>query len=237
MQHIAATEFATATGVPALADGEIHLWLLEQPGTLTSRARSAFAYAEAGRLLRAYSGAGSPPALARDRHGKPYVPDAGYPHFNLSHGGRLLALAFSHACPVGIDVEALQRRHASLDLARRFFAAQEAHALGTLEPADRQAAFVHLWSCKEAVLKALGRGLAFGLDRLRFELDACGPRALVEIAEDAGSLDDWQLCRFDAGADHAGALAWHGPRLRVRAWRATPATEPHAAGAALPPMR
>ncbi len=237
MQHIAATDFATAAGIPALADDEIHLWLIEQPATLTSRALSAFAHAEAGRLLRAYSGAESPPALARDGYGKPYVLDAGYPHFNLSHGGRLLALAFSRACPVGIDVEALQRRHASLDLATRFFTAQEAHALGTLELADRQAAFVHLWSCKEAVLKALGRGLAFGLDRLRFELDACGPRALVEIADDAGSLDDWQVCRFDAGADHAGALAWHGPRLRVRAWRATPTTEPHVADAVSPAMR
>ena len=212
------------------APDEIHLWLLDQPATLTPRALSAFAHAEVGRLLKAYGNAGSPPALMRDEHGKPHVLDAGFPHFNLSHSGRLVALAFSHACPVGIDVEALRRRHGSLDLATRYFAAQEAQALGALDVAEQQAAFVHLWTCKEAVLKALGRGLAFGLDRLRFELDGALPRALVAIADDAGALDDWHVCGFDAGAEHAGALAWRGPALRVRAWRTAPA--PHADAAA-----
>ena len=74
---------------------------------------------------------------------------------------------------------------------------------------------------KEAVLKALGRGLAFGLDRLRFELDGNDPRALADIAAEAGAVAEWQVTRFDAGHDHAGALAWRGPPLRVRALRAT----------------
>src|SRR5690606_38484320 len=103
MRQISSTDFAAPRNVPTLAPDEIHLWLLDQPATLTPRALSAFAHAEVGRLLKAYGKAGSPPALVRDEHGKPHVLDAGSPHFNLSHGGRLVALAFSHACPVGID--------------------------------------------------------------------------------------------------------------------------------------
>ena len=219
MQRIAASEFEIHGAPPALADDEVHLWLVDRPPGLSPRAVSVAAHAEVGRLLMAYSGAGSPPALARDTHGKPYVIDAGYPQFNLSHGGQRIAIAFARTHAVGVDVEALQRRHSPLDLAARFFASDEAHALAALDARDQPDAFVNLWTCKEAVLKALGRGLAFGLDRLRFDFDGSDPRALVAIAEEAGALDEWQVARFDAGSGHAGALAWRGPPLRVRALR------------------
>lgn len=219
MQRIAASEFEIHGTPPALGDDEVHLWLIERPPGLAARAVSVAAHAEVGRLLMAYSGSAAPPALARDTHGKPYVLDAGYPHFNLSHGGERIAIAFARGCAVGVDVEATQRRHSPLELAERFFAADEARALAAFEASDVQGAFVRLWTCKEAVLKALGRGIAFGLDRLRFDFEGTDPRALVAIAEEAGDVGEWQVTRFDAGSGHAGALAWRGPRLRVRAMR------------------
>ena len=221
MQRIAASDFEAVRTPPVLADDEVHLWLVERPPGLSPRALSAAAHAETGRLLMAYAGSAAPPAVARDAHGKPYALDPGHPNFNLSHGGDRIAIAFARRHAVGIDVEALRRRHSSLELARRFFAASEARALAALADGEREDAFVNLWTCKEAVLKALGRGLAFGLDRLRFELDGNDPRALADIAAEAGAVAEWQVTRFDAGHDHAGALAWRGPPLRVRALRAT----------------
>ena len=219
MQRIAANDFEIHDAPPALADDEVHLWLIDRPAGLSPRAVSVAAHAEVGRLLMAYAGADSPPSLARDTHGKPYVLDASYPHFNLSHGGQRIAIAFSRKHPVGVDVEALQRRHSPLDLAERFFAGDEARALAAFDAREQPDAFVNLWTCKEAVLKALGRGLAFGLDRLRFDFDGIDPRSLVAIADEAGAVGEWQVMRFDAGSGHAGALAWRGPRLRVRALR------------------
>src|SRR3546814_13489669 len=66
-------------------------------------------------------------------------------------------------------------------LAERFFVRSETGALLALPAEAREAAFVRLWCAKEAVLKAHGRGLAFGLDRLEFAL--CG--------------DDWALVACD----------------------------------------
>lgn len=219
MRMLASTAFETPVDVPALTADEIHLWLVDVPSMTSPRALSAFAHAELGRLLRVYSGIDAPVALERDDHGKPHALDASYPQFNLSHGGQRVAIAFSRECAIGVDVEALRRRHSSLELAERFFAAEEAHALAALDASEQQAAFINLWTCKEAVLKALGRGIAFGLDRLRFDLHGMIPGKLVEIAAEAGAVADWQILRFDAGSDHAGALAWHGRDLRVRAMR------------------
>ena len=219
MRMLALTAFETAAEVPALAAEEIHLWLVDVPATISRRALSAFAHAELGRLLGIYSGIEAPVAFARNDHGKPHALDTNYPQFNLSHGGQRLALAFARERAIGVDVEALGRRRSSLELAERFFAAEEAHALAALDPIEQQAAFINLWTCKEAVLKALGRGIAFGLDRLRFDMHGMIPDNLVEIAEEAGAVAEWQVLRFDAGSDHAGALAWHGSDLRVRAMR------------------
>src|SRR3546814_3037285 len=79
------------------------------------------------------------------------------------------------------SLELLRPRPRALALAERFFVRSETGALLALPAEAREAAFVRLWCAKEAVLKAHGRGLAFGLDRLEFAL--CG--------------DDWALVACD----------------------------------------
>jgi len=77
-----------------------------------------------------------------------------------------------------------------------------------LQHADvRDEAFLRLWCAKEAVLKAHGRGLAFGLDKLAF---AQGDGALVLVACDRalGAPADWQLREFIPQPGYRAALAW-----------------------------
>src|SRR3546814_11324671 len=62
----------------------------------------------------------------------------------------------------GADLELLRPRPRALALAERFFVRSETGALLALPAEAREAAFVRLWCAKEAVLKAHGRGLAFG---------------------------------------------------------------------------
>src|SRR5258706_3635076 len=95
--------------------------------------------------------------LAEARHGKPALADAADPlRFNVSHtdGCALIAVATRHE--VGVDVERRRTMSDALALARRFFAADEAAALGALDGAARDAAFLALWVRKEAAGKALG---------------------------------------------------------------------------------
>src|SRR3546814_8376203 len=90
----------------------------------------------------------------------------------------------------GADLELLRPRPRALALAERFFVRSETGALLALPAEAREAAFVRLWCAKEAVLKAHGRGLAFGLDRLEFAL--CGDDwALVACDPALGQPSDW----------------------------------------------
>lgn len=213
-------DFALRDPPVALAPGEVHLWLWQTEQPFPPRQVSAMAQNALGRLLQAYGGAGAAPPILRGEHGKPFVAETGFPHFNLSHSGCCVVFAFARDQEIGVDVEMISRRHSSLELARRFYAAEEAAALGALAEGEREAAFMRLWTGKEAVLKALGQGLSFGLHRVRFAIEPDSPEmALQDIAPEAGRRQDWQLKRFEPAPGHAGALAWRGPPLQVRPFR------------------
>jgi 4'-phosphopantetheinyl transferase len=97
-------------------------------------------------------------------HGKPYVAGCGI-HFNVSHCGGVGLLAFTRVGEIGVDVEAVQPDIEGFEIASEHFTASEAAwiaaADGGLERAQR---FTRLWTRKEAVLKATGKGIVEGLN-------------------------------------------------------------------------
>jgi len=202
---------------PPLHDEEIHLWH-------TRSVAAAHARAHARATLHALLGAyiGTPDIeFGSGVHGKPYAHAVGGIEFNLSHAGEDIVIAFARGQALGVDIERWQRRAVSPDVAQRFFCASEAAALDKLPEARRQMAFLRLWTHKEAVLKAIGGGLSFGLARLEFALDADGDvLGLRDIAGEAGAAADWRLHPFALDARLVGCLAWHGATRRVRtvAW-------------------
>ena len=138
--------------------------------------------------------------FASGAHGKPAVVGAPLAHdFNLSHSGRVGLLAVARPGPVGVDVEEERPGRPFARLARRCFAPEERRAWEALPDDDRMRGFYALWSCKEAVLKALGRGLSLPLAQVR--IDA---RAAFGGAREIGV--DWpELAAGARGADREGA--------------------------------
>lgn len=99
--------------------------------------------------------------------GKPLlaVPAATDLSFNLSHSGDWVVIAVAQNRRVGVDLELIQDRPELRQIARSFWAESEWAALERV-PAQRWLhAFYRVWTRKEAVLKACGRGIAGGLGR------------------------------------------------------------------------
>lgn len=191
-----------------LPDDEVHVWQLPY--------RAALGRAPLRALLGRYLGLpGERVELIAGAHGRPSLGPA---HdrslaFNWSHSGTRALVAVARGVAPGIDLEQPRERPKALALARRFFTPAEALALAALSPAVRSAAFLRVWTAKEAVLKAHGGGISFGLHRLEVSTPAGAP-TLQWLEGDEASA--WQLHALDAGSGYLAALAWRGDERRIR---------------------
>jgi 4'-phosphopantetheinyl transferase len=194
---------------PALpAHDEIQLRLCHRPPGLSGDALLR-------QLLRpALGAAASDAVLLRGPHGRPELAP---PHealrFSLSHCGPWLLFAVAIGVQPGVDIEALAPRPNALRLAERYFDPIEAAELRALPGAQREWRFYHAWTAREAVLKAIGRGLAFGLQRLRIGVDAAGAPSLLALQGDDPLA--WQLHSVAAPDGFVAALAWRGGPRRL----------------------
>jgi 4'-phosphopantetheinyl transferase len=166
---------------------------------------------------------GLPPALVRiglGPQGKPRLPGSDL-HFNVSHTHGLALYAFTRRGEVGIDVERVRPCPTHLDMATRFFTPREAGAIRTVPPGRSEEAFFHVWTRKEAFLKALGLGLSHGLERFEVSVPPDDPPRLLHIDGDPRAASSWSLISLLPAPGYVAALASQGPspRLRVQAWK------------------
>lgn len=202
-----ANRAAVATSLPA--PGTVGVWrFAHRPGERsTPRVRQVLGECLGinAPAVKLATGAHGAPALATDA-----VDASGAPPrigFSASHAGDWLLVAAARGLQPGVDIERIGPRPNALAIARRYFTDQEAGWLATLQGAERELAFYRLWVAREAVLKAIGRGLAFGLDRLRIDPDPRAPSLRWLDGDDAGA---WVLHWLDVPEGYLGALAWRG---------------------------
>lgn len=128
--------------------------------------------------------------FAENAFGKPRLADRPSVHFSLSHSGDQAVLAVSNQREIGIDIECV-RPLDHLDLARRYFHPNEVSAIEAVKAADEQLlAFFRIWTLKEAVVKAIGKGLSIPLDTFDVSI-ATSPPAMVLSPE--GAPPTWWL--------------------------------------------
>ena len=193
-----------------LRDDEIHVWHLPY--------QRQHGRAPLCTVLAAYLGIDAHRVtLTNGEHGRPALACAPDPtlDFNWSHSGDHALIAVARSIKPGIDLECLRARPRALDIARRYFSADEAAALSALPLASRSAAFLELWTAKEAVLKALGRGIAFGLERL--SITSTGGRPILQQL-DGDDVNAWQLHALHVDSSLVSALAWRGEKRHIHLW-------------------
>ncbi len=167
-----------------------------------------------GLLRRALSSNGDVPPgdwrFVSDDRGKPsIVPEQqGNPPltFSLSHTRGLVACAVARAPMIGIDVEAIEKRSASPDVASRFFAPAEVDMLRTHPGEEYADRFIEVWTLKESYIKAVGVGLEQPLDSFAFSFP--NDRDLRFAAPPHDVSESWRflLCSPESGFRLAVAI-------------------------------
>jgi 4'-phosphopantetheinyl transferase len=135
--------------------------------------------------------------------------------FNTSRSGEKALIACTMGREIGVDIEWIHRDIEIDDLAQRFFTAAENIQLQKFPPPQRHHAFLRCWTCKEAFVKAVGKGLSLGLDQFDVSAGIGDPEARAPIT--VFVVNGWSLAPFaSSDADnYISALAVEGKEIAV----------------------
>jgi 4'-phosphopantetheinyl transferase len=123
-------------------------------------------------------------------YGKPLLVDSGV-NFSISHSGQLVACAICRNEQIGVDLE--QIKHVELEVFKEQMTAREWSLLQHLGTVD---VFYTMWTRKEAVVKAVGRGLHI-------------PLRSFDVMKEATRIDDneYYVYNIPVESDYSCSLA------------------------------
>ena len=140
-------------------------------------------------------------------------------HFNVSNSHNVALCAVALDRELGVDVEHVREPRDFDGLAAQFFARQEVELLRSLPGEQRLQAFFNCWTRKEAVLKALGTGLAFPLDKVVVTLAPQDRAHLVSFDDDPAAPSQWWMEGLAPAVRYVGAIASRGKPLEIYRWQ------------------
>ena len=138
-------------------------------------------------------------------NGKPILAGNSAIHFNVTHSGNFALVAIATR-RVGIDIEVMREVSNRDGLVERFFGLEEKETYRTLIASQRNQGFFRAWTCKEALMKAVGTGLKH-VDRCIVELDPTRPPRAIRFDELPERPLTWSLATWEPQTGYLAAIA------------------------------
>jgi 4'-phosphopantetheinyl transferase len=139
--------------------------------------------------------------LTKDDLGRPVLdvkrmssfPTAGQIDFSYSHSENLFAVGATRGGRIGVDIEVLRPENVRSLIPCGELSSVEQKWILALPEDERPLAFYHCWTAKEALLKALGLGVSFGMEQIEIVRDAGGKHFLSKITGSRQLAEGWSL--------------------------------------------
>lgn len=128
-------------------------------------------------------------------------------NFTLSHTQSLVVCAISETCRVGVDAEKIKTDFDLAQLIPHVFSEDEMDEFVQEELETRADRFYHLWTLKEALLKAIGQGLRIKPTSVSFSSPMSLTPELVHLPPELGHRGEWSFRTLGISEMHACALA------------------------------
>jgi 4'-phosphopantetheinyl transferase len=155
-------------------------------------------------------------------YGKPFIALDNAPLFSLSHSGEIALFAVlravdglfesaaNNSVELGVDIEQCREIQA-VEMAARFFSAEECRSLLNLPVEQRHSAFFTCWTRKEAYIKAKGRGLSLPLNDFSVECRPHLPAALISSRFQPDDVEYFYFWDLSVPKGYKAALACRLP--------------------------
>ncbi|WP_225721835.1 4'-phosphopantetheinyl transferase family protein [Candidatus Vallotiella sp. (ex Adelges kitamiensis)] len=139
--------------------------------------------------------------------------------FNVTHAGQNALIAISERRCVGVDIEYTDRVIAWQALLETVCTTDERHALLRSSLVHGTKGFLRCWTAKEAVLKALGTGIKYGLQQISVDPFAQGVQYVKAPVKNIrrSSTSVLQLHWIDNLVSYVGCIAF-GPLGSIKVY-------------------
>ncbi len=190
----------------SVLDGAVSQWLSSEElrrmsGLRSQSARRRFGLSHAFTRRLVGDCLGIPPrdvVFGRTATGKPTIARGDQAlGFNLAHCDTHAVVALGRDALVGADIEHHRSVIDALSIGQRYFAPEEADMLAKLEREAVDKAFLQLWVCKEAFVKAIGLGLSYPLDRVLVGGLTSANAHYSAVEQTHGPASEWTLTTFE----------------------------------------
>ncbi len=158
--------------------------------------------------------------FAYSKEKKPFLKNTNLnetPVFNVSHSHGQALIAISRNRQLGIDIEKIREDVEYKKLAQRFFSKNENRALLAYQ-GNVQRAFFATWTRKEAFVKAIGKGIAFGLGEFDVNTDPDTAPELLETRNQAIDVKNWRMASVATADDYIASVAADAGEFSLRLW-------------------
>ncbi|KAF3982046.1 MAG: 4'-phosphopantetheinyl transferase superfamily protein [Methylococcales symbiont of Hymedesmia sp. n. MRB-2018] len=129
--------------------------------------------------------------LEHTEYGKPYIKQDCDIYFNLSHKENKFVIAVSNIDELGIDIELCKDRKNMSGIVKKCFSEIESNFWSSLAVGQQTYMFYWFWVRKEAFVKAVGRGIALGLNQC--VVDSNKQSGFISIPLAYGQPEDWSI--------------------------------------------
>jgi 4'-phosphopantetheinyl transferase len=169
-----------------------------------------------GQCLSHYFGHPAGPLdLSISDRGRPFLAKDRDIQFSISHSGNWIAVALSLQTLAGVDLEQLITRSSLEDLASRIMSPLDFTSFQALPNDEKQAAFFHTWTGKEALVKAIGQGIATDLKAISIPPRRTDGATQILRISNPQEPSPWRLQGLPLPPGYLGNVAWNDPRKQL----------------------
>src|SRR5436190_2195168 len=148
--------------------------------------------------------------FGQNSYGKPFLIAADERNdevqFNMSHSGQIVVVAVTRGRHIGVDVEMMRPLKDYASIATLNFTQEERAWIESVPSEYQQNAFFKSWARKEAVIKALGKGLSMPLNTFDASILSGQLGRRLTLHSDFPEVESWWLVDMTAPEGYAGAV-------------------------------
>ncbi|MEJ2284848.1 MAG: 4'-phosphopantetheinyl transferase superfamily protein [Desulfobacterales bacterium] len=128
--------------------------------------------------------------------------------FNLSFSKGLALLGFTNNVEIGLDIEQMRNISEKDNIVLQLFSDKEKEIFSSSPQNQREEVFFTIWSRKEALIKATGKGLYSDLTNIDVSLTSDETVKMYDKSDYIEYISKWIVCDLEVESGFKAALAY-----------------------------